>query len=239
MTAPACRLRLGAGRRRRRRRRAARPARLEGREGRERGHGDARPWRHAAAPAFSLERLDGEGELSLASLRGKAVVLNFWASWCVPCKDETPLLAAGLAALAGQGRRLRRRRRAGLPRRRARVHAPLRRHVPDRLRRQGLDGRPLRRHRLPRDVLRRRDGQGSPPHRRRRSRKRRARRRDRAGARPAREASLAARRRSRSRSRRRRPRASRGRPRPSSSRSSSARSATRRSTPRTRRSRGG
>lgn len=44
------------------------------------------------APAFALERLDGAGELSLASLRGKTVVLNFWASWCNPCKDEAPLL---------------------------------------------------------------------------------------------------------------------------------------------------
>lgn len=48
-----------------------------------------------AAPPFSLERLDGSGELSLESLRGQAVVLNFWASWCGPCKDETPLLQRG------------------------------------------------------------------------------------------------------------------------------------------------
>jgi cytochrome c biogenesis protein CcmG, thiol:disulfide interchange protein DsbE len=46
------------------------------------------------APAFTLERLDGRGTLSLASLRGQAVVLNFWASWCGPCKDEAPLLQA-------------------------------------------------------------------------------------------------------------------------------------------------
>ena len=44
------------------------------------------------APEFTLERLDGEGDLSLASLRGKPVVLNVWASWCGPCKDEAPLL---------------------------------------------------------------------------------------------------------------------------------------------------
>jgi cytochrome c biogenesis protein CcmG/thiol:disulfide interchange protein DsbE len=48
-----------------------------------------------AAPAFTLEKLDGSGPLTLASLRGKAIVLNFWASWCGPCKDETPLLQAG------------------------------------------------------------------------------------------------------------------------------------------------
>lgn len=44
------------------------------------------------APAFTLPRLDTDGELELESLRGKAVVLNFWASWCLPCKKEAPLL---------------------------------------------------------------------------------------------------------------------------------------------------
>ena len=46
------------------------------------------------APDFTLNRIDRPGTFQLASLRGKVVVLNFWASWCFPCKQEAPALAA-------------------------------------------------------------------------------------------------------------------------------------------------
>lgn len=55
------------------------------------------------APDFTLPRLVGSGELALASTRGKAVVLNFWASWCIPCKDETPLLQRSWQRWKGRG----------------------------------------------------------------------------------------------------------------------------------------
>ena len=44
------------------------------------------------APSTELPKLDGSGEASLADYRGEVVVLNYWASWCDPCREESPLL---------------------------------------------------------------------------------------------------------------------------------------------------
>ena len=53
----------------------------------------------AAAPAFSLPPVSGGSPISLDSLRGNVAVVNFWATWCVPCIEEQAAMTAAARAM--------------------------------------------------------------------------------------------------------------------------------------------
>ncbi len=55
------------------------------------------------APEFSITSFDGKSSLTLAQLRGKVVVINFWASWCDPCREEAEFLEKTWRAYKDRG----------------------------------------------------------------------------------------------------------------------------------------
>ena len=67
----------------------------------EAGH-EVNAWVGRPAPPFDLASLDGN-RVSLADLRGKVVLLNFWATWCSPCKEEMPVIEKLAADLGSRG----------------------------------------------------------------------------------------------------------------------------------------
>ena len=56
----------------------------------------------APAPAFSLTTFD-KRKVTLAELRGKVVVINYWATWCAPCKAEMPMMHSYFKANQARG----------------------------------------------------------------------------------------------------------------------------------------
>ena len=65
------------------------------------GAAELQPWRGGPAPALELRALDGPTH-RLVDYRGKVVLVNFWATWCEPCRDEMPSMQRLKEKLAGR-----------------------------------------------------------------------------------------------------------------------------------------
>ncbi len=64
--------------------------------------GELKPWTGGATPALALKDPTGKPH-NLTDYRGKVVLLNFWATWCAPCREELPSMQALRERLAGKG----------------------------------------------------------------------------------------------------------------------------------------
>ena len=63
--------------------------------------GELKPWTGGAAPALALQDLGG-GQHTLERYRGKVVLVNFWATWCEPCRAEMPSMEKLRKSLDGR-----------------------------------------------------------------------------------------------------------------------------------------
>jgi peroxiredoxin len=62
---------------------------------------ELKPWDGGATPPLALEDMQGKSH-DLAEYRGKVVLVNFWATWCVPCREEMPSIDRLRSSMKGQ-----------------------------------------------------------------------------------------------------------------------------------------